>query len=512
MPEMTFFTPQDLTGCRYRLVQRRAHPDAAPTATTAYRHFRLARARAEVRALLPTKPLLGDGKTFRRLNLEPGDDPELDYLDTLEALATGATLIVNPTLLSGHFALFLDALVAQEDGTYMPVVVSNHRVARPHATKTLKVISTARLGLGRPVTARYKLKHHSVDSYTALLANDALEELGMNSHRAIVIGQDRSLGFVLNTDLFRQGLETALAQPIPTQAHRVKECATCRYWPTCEEELQARDDISLLYAGDAALRFRQRGITTITQLATSEQEAGTEPQQLARAYRAGVVLLRRPGPIVMPRFDVEIDIDVEAYLDQGAYLWGGYDGHQYRGFATWAPLGGVEEARNFAAAWQWLQHTRDQAMRQGRSWGVFCYSAHGENHWLRSSAERFSGRFAAEVPGLPTPEDIAEFIASDQWVDVFAVVRQHLYGPAGLGLKVVAPAAGFAWEESEVDGEKSVHLYLEATTGNEKQRSAARRRLLSYNGDDCRATAAVREFLSQGAPSVQATPVEWCGQ
>ena len=78
-----------------------------------------------------------------------------------------------------------------------------------------------------------------------------------------------------------------------------------------------------------------------------------EPSRLAAAWRAGEVLLRR-GDVNVPRADVEVDVDMEAYLDQGAYLWGAWYDGEYVPFVTWEPLGGRAEAENFAAFWRWL--------------------------------------------------------------------------------------------------------------------------------------------------------------
>lgn len=151
--------------------------------------------------------------------------------------------------------------------------------------------------------------------------------------------------------------------------------------------------------------------------------------------------------------------------------------------------------------WTWLKQRREAAIAAGKTVGVFCYSSHGENHWLRFSARRFHGRYE----GVPSEAEVSAFIASGEWQDVFVAVKKQLAGPKGLGLKVVAPAAGFHWDADDVDGETSVHLYREATgdvAGVDLE--AAQATLLSYNGDDCRATAAVRRWLAEGAPGVPA--------
>lgn len=497
---MEHFTPADLTGCRYKAVQRREFPTAPSTHSSVNRRARLLAAQALVFDLFPSRPSLGDAKSFLRIDVARSSGDEA-YLDTLEALAAGANIITAPVLEFMHagrvFTVELDALVRKEPGTYMPVLVSNHRVARPATNKTVKVIHTKRLGLGKPHRGNYKLKSHALDSFTLALAARALEEIGIGSHRAGLIGQDRELVFLLDTDMLQQGLQQALDAPPQVAPRRIKDCASCRFWPMCEKELVATDDISLFLAGDKAKPFREKGINTVQGLI--DAQVG-ESSRLARAWRENIVVLRREEKVSAPRFDVEIDIDVEAYLDQGAYLWGAFDGTAYHPFVTWDGVGGLGEAENFAAFWRWLSAKRDEARAQGKTIGVFCYSSHGENHWLRFSARRFAG---LGIPGLPTEEEVTQFIQSDQWNDVFAHVRAQLVGPSGLGLKVVAPQAGFHWGADDVDGEESVNLYRVATgkvAGQDPE--VAREILLSYNGDDCRATAAVRKWLSEGAVDV----------
>lgn len=505
-------SPLDLVGCRYRQVQKRRHPGIEAPESSHHRRRRLETAREVVFGLFPERPEIGDNRHFFRIDL-PEVSPELSawsredvdkideaYLFTLEALAAGAHFITNPVLegVSAGIPWYVrvDALVRRKSGAYYPVLVTNHRVARPDPRRRVKVVATSRLGLGNSGWANYKLKSHAVDSYTLALASRALDELGLGCQRGGLIGQDRQLTFLLDTDMLQQGLDRALEVPVPTEARRIKECGACRFWPVCREELEARDDISLFLPGDRSRAFREEGITTVASLV--DAKVG-EPSVLAAAWRDGVHFLRRREDIEVPRFDREIDLDVEAYLDQGAYLWGTYDGEQYYPFVTWEGVGGGEEAegRNFARLWRWLAARREEAAAAGESVGVFCYAANGENHWLRFSARRFFDR----VEGVPSPEEVEEFIGSGHWIDVFVHVKQNLAGTSGLGLKQVGPAAGFHWEAEDVDGEESVNIYREAT-GLEvgADVAAARQRLLGYNRDDCRATRAVREWLGAGAP------------
>lgn len=107
---------------------------------------------------------------------------------------------------------------------------------------------------------------------------------------------------------------------------------------------------------------------------------------------------------------------------------------------------------------------------------------------MRMSAKRF---------GRPALAEVEEFISSGEWVDMFVHVKRNFAGPYGLGLKTVAPLAGFEWPE-DFDGEESVNARREALAGDLK----VRQQILDYNAGDVQATRAIREFMSAGAPGV----------
>ena len=488
--ETSLVRASDLVGCRYRLRQRIAHPEIPPLPEAERRQPLIDAGRAAAFTLLPVRRAMGDGrrKPFSRVDIDPAADVFAAEGHTRAALAKGATLITNGALtgtIDGvPVVAEIDILARLEDGTYLPVVISNHRVARSHPSAELEMIPTGRLGLGKPLTVGAKARHHTVDGYRVTLAHLLLG--GRADGRGAVIGQDRTRAYLCDPSRYIEPLVGALLAPLPTEPKRLKQCATCRFWPLCEPRLVELDDISLLLPGGRGDVWRERGIDTVQQLI---DEAPPEPAALARAWRAGIPVLRRSDFTPAPRADVEVDVDMEAYLDQGAYLWGTFDGTDYRAFATWDEVGGDAEEENFAAFWSWLMARRASAHAEGKTFRAYCYAAGGENHWLRSSAKRFASVDAG---------DVAAFIASDEWVDVFAHVRRSLVGTDGLGLKVLGPVVGFEWEDDDVDGERSVALRRAARFGDQ----AARDMLLRYNEDDCRATRAVRDFLDAGAPGI----------
>ena len=474
----------DLVGCRYRLVQRHTHPEVPRTEAAQARADRYDAARNAVWENFPRK---SDSRRtpFRRIDLGPipAEDPWLRSLETLEALATGATHITGAVFANEKWLVGVDMLVREgalaRSGSYTPVMVSTHR-----------------LGLSEPLELGYKPRHHVLDGYHLAMAARALEELGLNSGRGVLIGQDRNLAFYTETATYQPALDAALEavepENLPTQPRRVKECASCRFWSLCKPELEAMDEISLFLPGDRARPYRERGIETVQGLI--DASLGT-PSQLAAAWRDGTVLLAH-GDITVPRADVEIDVDMEAYMDQGAYLWGAWMDGTYYDFVTWEMLGSKAEARNFAEFWTWLMEQRDSAHAAGKTFAAYCYSAHGENHWMRMSAQRFH----AHTPGVPSVEEVDAFINSGEWVDMFAHVKANFVGPFGLSLKTVAPQAGFHWEQGDFDGEESVNARRVAI-GTDAAALTAREMLLTYNADDVQATLAVREWMSDNAPN-----------
>lgn len=479
-------------------MQRVRFPEIEPLPATIQRRERRQVGLSEVLDRLPEQPEKRGRIPFTRVGLD--SDDELAEFATLEALAAGDNIITGAVfsgVLDGvAWEVLVDVLVRNPDGTYMPVMVSNHRVARPDPYKTMQGIAVSRLGLGRPVEVKATLRHHTIDGYRLTLALMGLSEAGVAPTPPVgaVVGQDRDWAYLVDVTRYAPAARKALLTPAPPAPRRVKECSTCRFWSKCEPELQAADEISLFLSGDRADAYREKGINSTQELIDASLG---DISHIAAAWREGIPVLRREEKTTAPRFDVEIDVDVEAYLDLGAYLWGAWDGTTYTPFVIWSDLGEEAEGENFARFWSWLKARRDKARQQGQSFGAFCYASNGENHWMLSTARRFAGK----VAGVPEEQEIRSFISSDQWNDMFAVARSQLVGPGGLSLKQLAPAAGFHWEEEDFAGEDSLHAFLVASTGEPEEAAAARAQLLSYNGDDCRATAAVRQWLRQGAKS-----------
>ena len=99
---------------------------------------------------------------------------------------------------------------------------------------------------------------------------------------------------------------------------------------------------------------------------------------------------------------------------------------------------------------------------------------------------------------------VEALVSSPDWVDLYQLVRASLVVGHGLGLKRIAPLAGFSWRDPDAGGLQSMSWHRNAVTHPDPAvRASNRQRLLNYNEDDVRATHAVRHWLARAElPSI----------
>jgi len=247
--------------------------------------------------------------------------------------------------------------------------------------------------------------------------------------------------------------------------------------------------------------LESEGIDTVGHLASLDERtaayASTGMKSLpehidrARAALGSAPVYRKRGVkgVVVPRADVEVDVDMEN-VEDGVYMWGVLIGGEYRPFFTWGPLTPDSEAELFTAFWEWLVTTRAATLARGLTFRAYCWHEPAENTQMYRI-----GRHAGLL------EEVKRFIDSDEWIDLREVFDHHFITGTGSGLKVIAPITGFAWPMDDAGGGESMVQFDRAALGDEP----ARRWLLDYNRADVDATRAIRDWMAETAsvPSIE---------
>lgn len=500
---------------------------------------RIADARTHRRTLAQT---LRDGVAASGwVSIADQGTPDERVRATLDALSDGAPYISGallPADVIGGRRGGVELLVRTAQG-YLPVIVVRHRISDAGEGAPTTALTDLDPDHARPDPTR-KVRSHPRDQLRLVHVRELLLAAGFAERgRAVggVVGLDADVvvWHDLDAETFPGGrsareeyaarfadrfaIASAAARGREALAvpSRIVECRQCPWWPVCERALLDTRDVSLVVRGDDAVLLREAGVPTVDALAALSPDVeppvsftGTtygNAVALARAWLAGLTVVRRVREVRVPRADVEVDVDMESYVDHGAYLWGallsGLDvgvPQGYRAFATWEALPTRDEARSFAEFWAWFSGVRARAAERGLTFRAYCYNALAENRWLLNSARRFAG-----APGVPPIGEVRSFVDSEEWVDLFQSVSDSFLCAHGKGLKVIAPAAGFSWHDPEAGGEASMRWYREAVGMDGGAPDAAQReRLLRYNADDVHATLALRQWMT--GPAMEGIP------
>lgn len=206
----------------------------------------------------------------------------------------------------------------------------------------------------------------------------------------------------------------------------------------------------------------------------------------------------------LSRGDIEVDVDMENA--EIVYLWGTYLTDRrgvaapcdlvqpgYRPFHTFDGLDEFEEGRQFILLWKWLHELIEWGYKNGNSVRFYCYSIAEESRMNEVATRN------ASLQGMPTLDQIQEFVTSEFWVDLKKTVDRFVWPTDGLGLKKIAPLADFSWHSEDAGGDNSILWFEKAmNSADANERQGMRDRLLQYNEDDVVATLVVRDWLDDG--------------
>jgi predicted RecB family nuclease len=491
--------------------------------------------------------------------LRPGSVAE-----TREALDQGADIIVSPRPpddLQGHRRAQVDVLVRvgrhEEKYLYAPAIIRNILVSEGAATRRIRKGDAQSL---RPSEASwcdgvYARRNDPVQRAGVILAHAyrVLEALGHASPDTTggIFDRDSVLWWLELNDgttshldrydaAYRERLGVMENQEkwaehgghYPTSPYWHRECEKCPYESSCEAILTKIDDVSLVRYSKFTeqMLMREAGISTWRDLAgldpvaaaaafrsvLSATETYSPVDYLAKQvaqlpeliYRARSMVLGHPTRKVSadnlscPTADIEIDVDMESY-DECTYLWGAVvrtsrpiDGVRegYHEFSHFGPLTPEIERDVFVAFWDWFQGVRVLAERAQMSFAAYCFYENAENGSMRRAIATGGVRQGMAF-------EVESFLGSSSWIDLHKLCVDQIQSDGKMGLKQLAPAAGFAWRDEEPGGEASMSWFETAIAGG-SDAEASRTRILEYNEDDCRATQALRDWLNGAAKAL----------
>ncbi|MEY4362564.1 MAG: hypothetical protein RL391_1870, partial [Actinomycetota bacterium] len=263
-----------------------------------------------------------------------------------------------------------------------------------------------------------------------------------------------------------------------------------------------------------ALEFLEsEGFVSVSDLMTLDPTLAEMPwfSNVTRRIDAARVRLHPDGLPHLPRGEVvpaisraDIEIDVDMENSDVVYLWGTNTTIRnatnapsrvregYRPFHTLAG-GHANEAEAFEAFWKWMHELIHDCERDGASIRFYCYTD-AENTRMHEIASRWP-----DWPGVPSHDEIDSFCASEHWVDLKVNVDSLIWPTDTLGLKKVAPLAGFTWRDEDAGGDNSILWYDVAVNSvDDAERRDMSDKLLRYNEDDVLATKVLREWIDAG--------------
>ena len=292
----------------------------------------------------------------------------------------------------------------------------------------------------------------------------------------------------------------------------IPECSACLWWDYCRPTLDPGDLSLVIDKARLDVReittLRSLGIHSIDDLAIADLDdleaqylplvehrpGGRERLRLAKRraemlHRGVSIEKVTDTEINLPIHEVEIDLDIESSASGKVYLWGFLirdraGGHEpeYVSFVDFDVESKTDEVALASRAMSWL--TTHFANRD-----VMIY------HY--SDYELVNLRRLAQLTGPQSALGRGLELTHSHSCDLFGIVRENFFSAHGLGLKYVAQTlAGFEWRDPDPGGLNSQHwLTALLGAGSEPEREDWGRRILEYNEDDTRATAALRDWL-----------------
>lgn len=311
---------------------------------------------------------------------------------------------------------------------------------------------------------------------------------------SIPLGRERIAGAELHLRLLDRARDIRTS-PDAARGALSAACSMCEWKTRCRRDLIPADDLTRIAGLGRAIREPIEAIaTTVSALADLDKAAigavpGVGADRLRRlvdrarllADPAAGPIVREPLGLVRPAYAIDFDVEADP-LRNLVYL---------HGFWHVAPDGTREFTHFFA-------ETADAAGEKAAfARAIAHFRSHRSAHWFHySQYERTAYRqLQRRHPDVCDEDEIDEMFAAERCTDVYAIVAARTDWPLGsYGIKAIAVACGFKWDDADPGGANSVEWYDRfVTTGD----PALRDRIVAYNRDDVRASEVVRDALHE---------------
>jgi predicted RecB family nuclease len=475
--------------------------------------------------LCPVLPTLERTRLSGALAFEPASSPEQELVareaalheqKALEAFAQGGRAVVRvPGATPEAAAAETErAMASGADVIYQGVLLDTPWLGRPDFL--VKVPGESRFGgfryevLDAKLARRARSQALVQGAVYSLLLKRAQGAAPDRVHLWLGTGQMasfRAADFTAYAELARRRLLDAPRVLPATAPDVVPHCAQCRFLRHCDDWRRREDHLFSLpgIQKRQIARLRQRGITTVAELAREdpegpgiisrpspadgrlirlarlrmqERETG-RPCHALRPVEPGRGLARLPEP---SPGDVFFDLEGDPFAPGGGleYLWGwlerGSGGWGYR--HRWAHTP-TEERAAFAAFVDRVMELR----RRHPGMHVYHYAAYEV-----SALKRLSGRYGTREAAID------ELLRGQVFVDLYRVVHEALLvSRESYSIKDLEPL--YMPERRQAEVKTSVGSIVAYDLWKSTGEAAVLEEIRAYNDEDCRSTAALRDWL-----------------
>ena len=281
-------------------------------------------------------------------------------------------------------------------------------------------------------------------------------------------------------------------------------CRNCPWQRSCRSWCERTEDLTLVFSVGRRDRDTLRdelGIASIPDLLERGADdliaykredktrlPGIGTSGIVKLFRRAELLRTGGEPVMHERFEFPV-VETELFFDIESdptrdlvYLHGFWVREGGEGRFVHFLAAGTEPADEegaFAAAFEFIRSFDPERMT------LYFYSPYEKTAYRRLQAKHPAVASAAEVEAV-----FAHPNAIDLYTDVVAKKTDWPLG--SYGIKSIAGHIGFRWRDDSPSGALSIKWYNEFVEGGD---AALLERILIYNEDDCRATAAVKDYL-----------------